>query len=133
MLFSSTEAGNMSSSSANTNTHELGPRINLGKKALRLHVVTQSLVNLLVLLDSGHRISRAFLDGTLRHGLPAPLLTVTHNMNTVNPKVGKIYIFHFFGFFIRAISKLYICILINCTQLIYFINNTLKHMYCLKL
>jgi len=29
--------------------------------------------------------------------------------------------------------KLYICIPTNCTQLIYFINNTLKHMYCLKL
>ena len=28
---------------------------------------------------------------------------------------------------------LYICIPTNCTQLIYFINNTLKHMYCLKL
>ena len=42
--------------------------------------------------------------------------------------------FHFFVlFFIRAISKLYICIPTNCTQLIYFINNTLKHMYCLKL
>jgi len=40
---------------------------------------------------------------------------------------------YFFGFFIRAISKLYICIPTNCTQLIYFINNTLKHMYCLKL
>ena len=41
---------------------------------------------------------------------------------------------HFFVlFFIRAISKLYICIPTNCTQLIYFINNTLKHMYCLKL
>ena len=36
-------------------------------------------------------------------------------------------------FFICAISKLYICIPTNCTQLIYFINNTLKHMYCLKL
>ena len=35
--------------------------------------------------------------------------------------------------FIRAISKLYICIPTNCTQLIYFINNTLKHMYYLKL
>ena len=43
-------------------------------------------------------------------------------------------IFYFFVlFFIRAISKLYICIPTNCTQLIYFINNTLKHMYCLKL
>ena len=42
--------------------------------------------------------------------------------------------FHFFVlFFIRAIFKLYICIPTNCTQLIYFINNTLKHMYCLKL
>ena len=42
-------------------------------------------------------------------------------------------LFHFFAlFFIRAISKLYICIPTNCTQLIYFINNTLKHMYCLK-
>ena len=42
--------------------------------------------------------------------------------------------FHFFLlFFIRAIFKLYICIPTNCTQLIYFINNTLKHMYCLKL
>jgi len=39
----------------------------------------------------------------------------------------------FLWFFIRAISKLYICIPTNCTQLIYFINNTLKHMYCLKL
>jgi len=29
--------------------------------------------------------------------------------------------------------ELYICIPTNCTQLIYFINNTLKHMYCLKL
>jgi len=29
--------------------------------------------------------------------------------------------------------SLYICIPTNCTQLIYFINNTLKHMYCLKL
>ena len=29
--------------------------------------------------------------------------------------------------------RLYICIPSNCTQLIYFINNTLKHMYCLKL
>ena len=28
---------------------------------------------------------------------------------------------------------LYICIPTNCTQLIYFINNKLKHMYCLKL
>ena len=36
-------------------------------------------------------------------------------------------------FFTRAIFKLYICIPTNCTQLIYFINNTLKHMYCLKL
>ena len=27
----------------------------------------------------------------------------------------------------------YICIPTNCTQLIYFINNALKHMYCLKL
>ena len=35
--------------------------------------------------------------------------------------------------FIRAIFKLYICIPTNCTQLIYFINDTLKHMYCLKL
>ena len=43
------------------------------------------------------------------------------------------YEFHFFGFFIRAISNLYICIPTNCTQLIYFINNTLKHMYCLNL
>ena len=42
--------------------------------------------------------------------------------------------FHFFIlFFIRAIFKLYIYIPTNCTQLIYFINNTLKHMYCLKL
>ena len=42
--------------------------------------------------------------------------------------------FHFFVlFFIRAIFKLYIYIPTNCTQLIYFINNTLKHMYCLKL
>ena len=39
----------------------------------------------------------------------------------------------FLWFFIRVISKLYICIPTNCTQLIYFINNTLKHMYCLKL
>ena len=31
------------------------------------------------------------------------------------------------------VKKLYICIPTNCTQLIYFINNTLKHMYCLKL
>ena len=30
-------------------------------------------------------------------------------------------------------KHLYICIPTNCTQLIYFINNTLKHMYCLKL
>ena len=44
------------------------------------------------------------------------------------------YEFHFFVlFFIRAIFKLYIYIPTNCTQLIYFINNTLKHMYCLKL
>ena len=43
-------------------------------------------------------------------------------------------VFHFFIlFFIRAIFKLYIYIPTNCTQLIYFINNTLKHMYCLKL
>ena len=43
-------------------------------------------------------------------------------------------VFHFFVlFFIGAIFKLYICIPTNCTQLIYFINNTLKHMYCLKL
>ena len=35
--------------------------------------------------------------------------------------------------FIRAIFKLYICFPTNCTQLIYFINNPLKHMYCLKL
>ena len=35
--------------------------------------------------------------------------------------------------FLRAIFKLYIYIPTNCTQLIYFINNTLKHMYCLKL
>ena len=42
--------------------------------------------------------------------------------------------FHFFVlFFTHAIFKLYICIPTNCTQLIYFINNTLKHMYCLKL
>jgi hypothetical protein len=41
--------------------------------------------------------------------------------------------FHFFVlFFIRAIFKLYIYIPTNCTQLIYFINNTLKHMYCPK-
>ena len=33
----------------------------------------------------------------------------------------------------ELIDKLYICIPTNCTQLIYFINNTLKHMYCLKL
>ena len=40
---------------------------------------------------------------------------------------------HFFVlFFIRAIFKLYICFPTNCTQLIYFINNTLKHMYRLK-
>ena len=32
-----------------------------------------------------------------------------------------------------ALNNLYICIPTNCTQLIYFINNTLKHMYCLKL
>jgi len=45
-----------------------------------------------------------------------------------------VYEFHFFVlFFIRAISKLCICIPTNCTQLIYFIDNTLKHMYCLKL
>ena len=31
------------------------------------------------------------------------------------------------------ISLLYICFPTNCTQLIYFIDNTLKHMYCLKL
>ena len=44
------------------------------------------------------------------------------------------FLFHFFVlFFIRAIFKLYICIPTNCTQLIYFINNALKHMYCLKL
>ena len=42
--------------------------------------------------------------------------------------------FNFFVlFFIRAIFKLYICIPTNCTQLIYFIKITLKHMYCLKL
>ena len=41
--------------------------------------------------------------------------------------------FHFFIlFFTRAIFKLYIYIPTNCTQLIYFMNNTLKHMYCLK-
>ena len=41
--------------------------------------------------------------------------------------------FHFFVlFFIRAIFKLYICIRTNCTQLIYFINNTLKHTYVLS-
>ena len=35
--------------------------------------------------------------------------------------------FNFFVlFFIRAISKLYICIPTNCTQLIYFIDNTLN-------
>ena len=46
----------------------------------------------------------------------------------------NIDVLHFFVlFFIRAIFKLYICIPTNCTQLIYFINNTLKHMYCLKL
>ena len=33
----------------------------------------------------------------------------------------------------ETFCKLYICIPTNCTQLIYFINNTLKHMYCLKL
>ena len=33
----------------------------------------------------------------------------------------------------KYIFILYICIPTNCTQLIYFINNTLKHMYCLKL
>ena len=44
------------------------------------------------------------------------------------------FVSHFFVlFFIRVIFKLYICIPTNCTQLIYFINNTLKHMYCLKL
>jgi hypothetical protein len=36
-------------------------------------------------------------------------------------------------YFTRAIFKLYIHIPTNCTQLLYFINNTLKHMYCLKL
>ena len=30
-------------------------------------------------------------------------------------------------------AQLYICIPTNCTQLIHFINNTLKHMHCLKL
>ena len=44
-----------------------------------------------------------------------------------------LYFISLYCFFIRAISKLYICIPTNCTQLIYFINNTLKHMYCLKL
>ena len=35
--------------------------------------------------------------------------------------------------FNKFLNVLYIYIPTNCTQLIYFINNTLKHMYCLKL
>ena len=42
---------------------------------------------------------------------------------------------YFFIFFTKSNfhTYLYIYIPTNCTQLIYFINNTLKHMYCLKL
>ena len=35
--------------------------------------------------------------------------------------------------FVQQNIKFYICFPINGTQLIYFINNTLKYMYCLKL
>ena len=53
-------------------------------------------------------------------------------ISTLNNTATFYKVFHFFVlFFIRAIFKLYICIPTNCTEIIYFINNTLKHMYCL--
>ena len=37
------------------------------------------------------------------------------------------------GSLTKTLYNIYICIPTNCTQLIYFTNNALKHMYCLKL
>jgi hypothetical protein len=65
-LFSSIEAGNISSSSANKNTHKLGTRINLGRKASSFsYIITYYFI---VLFDSGHR-EFLVLFWTVRYGM----------------------------------------------------------------